>query len=97
MVRPTIVETYYCTNSGHDNRCLSDCLLHHLPIPKLTTEVLSPSLTAGGGHDELFGAVEAVLRDRYPAHILPPSQMEWIFINAGRALLSTGTLSFLVG
>ena len=76
---------------------MSVCLLHHLPIPKLTTAVLSPSLTAGGDHDEVFGAVEAVLRGRYPAHILSPSQMEWIFINAGRALLSTGSLSLLVG
>ncbi|CAI8019928.1 Sigma non-opioid intracellular receptor 1 [Geodia barretti] len=50
-------------------------------LASITTDVLNE--TPGGGHDEVFGAVEAVLRDRYPAHILPPSQMEWIFINAG--------------
>ncbi len=31
----------------------------------------------------MFDLVEAELRDRYGDHILPPSQKEWIFVNAG--------------
>ena len=34
-------------------------------------------------HDVVFAAVEKELRRRYPSHILPPSQMEWIFVNCG--------------
>lgn len=39
--------------------------------------------SAAKGHEATFDAVEAVLRERYPDHILPPSQREWIFVNAG--------------
>ena len=35
------------------------------------------------GHTAVFGQVEAELRQRYGRHILPPSQTEWVFINAG--------------
>ena len=31
----------------------------------------------------MFGAVETELRRRYPTHIIPKSQMEWIFVNCG--------------
>ncbi len=30
-----------------------------------------------------FALVEDKLRDMYPGHILPMSDMEWIFVNAG--------------
>jgi len=47
---------------------------------------LMPALclySAAKGHEATFDAVEAVLRERYPGHILPPSQTEWMFVNAG--------------
>ena len=34
-------------------------------------------------HDVVFAAVEKELRWRYPSHIIPQSQMEWIFMNCG--------------
>lgn len=39
--------------------------------------------TRAGDHDVVFAEVERELRRQYPSHILPESQMEWIFINAG--------------
>ncbi len=41
------------------------------------------TLYIGKGHNETFRAVEELLRERYPDHILPSSQTEWIFVNAG--------------
>lgn len=43
---------------------------------------------AAAGHQEVFAAVEAVLRERYPKHILPTHHTEWIFINAGTYVAS---------
>lgn len=40
-------------------------------------------ITLGKGHNETFAAVEQLLRERYPDYILPSSQTEWIFVNAG--------------
>ena len=37
----------------------------------------------GQGHTAVFAQVEAELRQRYERHILPPSQTEWVFMNAG--------------
>jgi len=42
----------------------------------------SPTLT-DQGHNAIFRQVEAKLRNQYGGHILPPSQTEWIFMNAG--------------
>ena len=39
--------------------------------------------SAKKGHEAVFDLVEKELRQRYGSHILPPSQMEWIFVNAG--------------
>lgn len=62
----------------------------HSVIALLTSHSLSHYLclslclsSAAKGHVATFDAVEAVLRERYPDHILPPSQREWIFVNAG--------------
>jgi hypothetical protein len=41
------------------------------------------TVAADAGHEAVFLAVEASLREHYQGHILPPSQKEWIFINAG--------------
>ena len=35
------------------------------------------------GHTAVFAQVEAELRRRYGKHILPSSQTEWVFMNAG--------------
>lgn len=37
----------------------------------------------GADPDDIFDEVEKELRSRYGDHILDPSQMEWIFVNAG--------------
>lgn len=37
----------------------------------------------GQDHDVVFALVEERLRNRYGNHILSPSMMEWIFVNAG--------------
>ena len=47
------------------------------------TPVLS---TPSADHNAIFAMVEAALREQYPNHILPPSQKEWIFMNAGMGM-----------
>ena len=37
----------------------------------------------GKGHNETYQVMEKLLRKHYPSHILPPSQLEWIYVNAG--------------
>ena len=51
-----------------------------MPSLKISHMVIIITLA---GHDVIFAAVEKELRRRYPSHILPESQMEWIFMNAG--------------
>lgn len=41
--------------------------------------ILSPK----ADHNALFAMVEEALRERHPNHILPTSQKEWMFMNAG--------------
>jgi len=38
---------------------------------------------AGKDHEATFALVEEKLRQRFPNHILPKSNTEWIFVNAG--------------
>ena len=52
------------------------------PIGKLGIDSLSGSIPTEG-YDAVFAEVERELRRMHPSHILPKSQMEWIFINAG--------------
>lgn len=40
-------------------------------------------LCIGKGYNETFRAVEELLRQRYPTLIIPSSETEWIFVNAG--------------
>ena len=42
-----------------------------------------PTEKKGQDHDAIFALVEKKLREKYDSHILPHSQMEWIFVNAG--------------
>ncbi|XP_032817953.1 sigma non-opioid intracellular receptor 1 [Petromyzon marinus] len=38
---------------------------------------------AGLDHDAAFGKVVAELRRTHPGHVLPDSEMQWVFVNAG--------------
>ena len=40
-------------------------------------------MCTGKGHNATFTEVERMLRKQYPSYMLPPSQTEWIFVNAG--------------
>ena len=37
----------------------------------------------GKGHNETYRMIEQLFRQRYPSHILPSSQLEWVYVNAG--------------
>ncbi|KAG1971035.1 hypothetical protein R3I94_020229 [Phoxinus phoxinus] len=38
---------------------------------------------AGQDHDQAFSKVVVELRKRYPGHILPDEDLQWVFVNAG--------------
>ncbi|KAM8872637.1 sigma non-opioid intracellular receptor 1 [Synchiropus picturatus] len=38
---------------------------------------------AGQDHDQAFAKVVVELRKRYPGHILPDEDLQWVFVNAG--------------
>lgn len=52
-------------------------------ITRTVSEVYHIHFQLPGEHDAVFAQVEEVLRQRYSSHILPKSQTEWIFMNAG--------------
>lgn len=47
------------------------------------TPVFSPP---SADHNAIFAMVEVALREQYPNHILPTTQKEWIFMNAGMGI-----------
>jgi hypothetical protein len=42
--------------------------------------MLSPP---GQDHDQAFSKVVVELRRKYPGHILPDEDLQWVFVNAG--------------
>ncbi|KTG32363.1 hypothetical protein cypCar_00045344, partial [Cyprinus carpio] len=38
---------------------------------------------AGQDHEQAFSKVVVELRKRYPGHILPDEDLQWVFVNAG--------------
>ncbi|XP_077593960.1 sigma non-opioid intracellular receptor 1 isoform X1 [Stigmatopora nigra] len=52
-------------------------IFNHDDIAKLTKQY------AGQDHDQAYSKLVVELRKRYPGHILPDEDLQWVFLNAG--------------